>query len=155
MEDKVYEIFDKLNINYSKVEHQPLYKVEESRKIDINLNGIGCKTLFLKDKQDNYYLYVLNGEKRADLKNIAEEINSSRLSFGKEQELYSKTGLIPGSVSPFGILNNSGDIIVLIDNELVNNYIIVHPNINTVSISIYYTDLIKVIDVCKNNYIVV
>ena len=136
MEEKVYDILDKLKIKYESVTHVPLHHVEDSKKVDIHLRGIGCKTLFLKDKSNKFYLYVLRGEKRADLKNVAEKIESTRLSFGKEDELYNATKLVPGSVSPFGIINNNGEIIVLIDDELQSNNIIVHPNINTLSISI-------------------
>ena len=139
MEDKVFNLLDNLNIKYDKTEHQPLYHVSESEKVDKGLDGIGCKTLFLKDKEETFYLYVLRGTKRADLKYIAQKINCTRLSFGKEEELYEKIGVRPGSVSPLGIVNK----------------IIVHPNVNTISLSLQYDDLIKVIESCNNKYYIV
>ena len=145
MEEKVFNLLDNLNIKYDKTEHQPLYHVSESEKVEKGLDGIGCKTLFLKDKEDIFYLYVL----------IAQKINCTRLSFGKEEELYEKIGVRPGSVSPFGIVNNDGKVKVLIDNELLGNKIIVHPNVNTISLSLQYDDLIKVIESCNNKYYIV
>ena len=47
MEDKVYELLNKLKIEYEVFNHEPLYTVAESEKVDIPLKGIGCKTLFL------------------------------------------------------------------------------------------------------------
>ena len=155
MEEKVLEVLEELNIDYKMVEHEALFTVAQSSKVDKNLEGIGCKTLFLKDKELNYYLYVIRGLKRADLKAIALNIKSSRLSFGNEEELYEKIGVRPGSVSPFGIINDVGLVKVLIDNELVDNKIIIHPNVNTLSVSIDCKDLIKVINYKKNNYYIV
>lgn len=155
MEEKVFNLLDNLNIKYDKTEHKPLYHVSESENVEKGLDGIGCKTLFLKDKEDIFYLYVLRGTKRADLKYIAQKINCTRLSFGKEEELYEKIRVRPGSVSPFGIVNNDGKVKVLIDNELLGNKIIVHPNVNTISLSLQYDDLIKVIESCNNKYYIV
>lgn len=155
MEKEVFEILEKLEIKYDKAEHEAVYHVAESQKIDKGLEGIGCKTLFLKDKENNYYLYLLRGTKRADLKDVAAKIPCTRLSFGKKEELYEKVKLHPGSVSPFGIINDNGKVGMIIDNELVENKIIVHPNINTISVSVKYEDLIKVIENYKNKYYIV
>lgn len=155
MGNKVFEILDKLDIKYDKAEHEAVYHVAESQKIDRQLEGIGCKTLFLKDKENNYYLYVIRGTKRADLKDVASKLQCTRLSFGKEEELYEKVGLRPGSVSPFGIINDNGEVGMIIDNELVENKIVVHPNVNTISLSIRYEDLIKVIENYNNKYYIV
>ena len=155
MEDKVYELLNKLKIEYEVFNHEPLYTVAESEKVDIPLKGIGCKTLFLKDRDMNFYLYVLEGKKRANLKEISNNIGCTRFTFGNEEELYNQVKVHPGSVSPLGIINNEGHIILLIDNQLIGNFIVVHPNKNTSSISIDVKDLIEVANYCGNKYLIV
>ena len=115
------------------------------------INGVGGKTLFLKDK-NNYYLYLLDDTKKADLKSIAKTLNIGRLSFGSEEELYNKLKLKRGSVTPLGIINDNGSVILIIDKDLKNKKILTHPNINSATISIEYEDLIKFINYCNNKY---
>ena len=147
----IYDILDKLNIKYEKVNHDKVYTAEESKYIKNMINGVGGKTLFLKDK-NNYYLYLLDDTKKADLKSIAKTLNIGRLSFGSEEELYNKLKLKRGSVTPLGIINDNGSVILIIDKDLKNKKILTHPNINSATISIEYEDLIKFINYCNNKY---
>ena len=54
-----------------------------------------------------------------------------------------KLGLTPGSVSPFGLINDAdGSVRVLIDKDLQGaERLIFHPNINTASVVVSWTDL--------------
>ena len=61
-----------------------------------------------------------------------------------------------GSVSPFGIVNDSENkVTLLIDSDLKNKKLLFHPNINTKTISIEFDDLIKFIEYEKNKYILI
>lgn len=154
-EKRVYEVLENLNIKYTRYEHEPVFTVEQAKKIDGSIPGAKCKNLFLKNsKGDKYYLYILNEDKRADLKTLSKQIESTRLSFASEEELYEYLKLTPGSVTPFGIVNDSeSKVIVLIDKELISEEIIAfHPNVNTATISISYEDLEKFIRYEKNSF---
>ena len=62
--------------------------------------------------------------------------------------------LIPGSVTPLGIVNDTENkVTVLLDKELTQNKVLVHPNRNTATISIKYQDLIKFIEKLDHNFI--
>lgn len=151
----VYEILKKLNIIYSEVEHEAVYTVEEAKKIKNMIEGVGCKNLFLKDKE-NFYIYILKDDKRADLKLLKELINTSKLHFASEEELNNLLGLIKGSVTPFGIINDKEHkVIILIDEDLENSKLLFHPNINTKTISIEYNDLIEFIKYQTNKYLII
>ncbi len=148
----IYEVFKKLNIEYEEIEHEAVYTVKEAKKIERNLNGVGCKNLFLKYK-DKYFVYVLRDEVRADLKEVANFLGVSYLKFGTEEELYNLLGLIKGSVTPLAIINDKEcKVEIILDNELVGKRIMCHPNINIKTVTIEYDDLIKYIEYLEHKY---
>ena len=147
----IYEVLNKLNIEYQMVEHEEVFTAEQSKHIKNMIEGVGGKTLFLKDK-NNYYLYLLDDERRANLKFLSKSLNIGRLSFGNEDELYDKLKLKKGSVTPLGIINDNSSVILIIDKTLKGKKILTHPNINTATVSIRYDDLIKFIKYCNNTY---
>lgn len=150
----IYEILKDLNIHYEEIEHDAVYTVEEANKIESMIEGIGCKNLFLTDK-NKYFLYVLKDEKRADLKELAKYLNVLRLSFGNEDKLMELLGLTKGSVTPLGIINDkNSEVTVILDKDLVDCKLLCHPNINTKTMNIDYEDLIKLIEYTKHKYII-
>lgn len=150
----ILELLKEMNIEYELQEHRAVYTVEDVQEIFLNLDGIGCKNLFLKDIKKKLFLYTLPDNKRADLKTLPEKINSKRLSFANENDLQEYLGLTPGSVTPLGIINDKEQkVTVVLDKELKNNKVLIHPNRNTATISIKYEDLIKFINHCGNEYI--
>ena len=95
-----------------------------------------------------HYLVVLKGDKKADLKSIKSQINSTALSFASEERLEKHLGLSKGSVTPLGIINDEEHLVnIVLDEDLKNQEIIgVHPNVNTSTVFISYNDLIKFIN---------
>ncbi len=135
---------DSMNISYVIEEHKAVYNMEEINNINLNLEGQDVKNLFLKDKK-NYFLVSIRGDKRANIKEIAEKIGAKHPSFAKEDDLESLLGVERGSVTPFGIVNDTENKVILaIDKDLACGKIIVHPLVNTASISIDYKDFEKV-----------
>lgn len=57
-------------------------------------------------KRRNYFLITVRGDKRVDLKAFAKDHGTRRLSFASAEDLMEMLGVAPGSVSPFGILND-------------------------------------------------
>lgn len=151
----VYEVLNKLDIDYEEIEHQAIYTVEEAKRCENMLDGIGCKNLFLTDKNGHYYLYVLKDDKRADLKKLALKLKVLRLTFGSEEDLRKLLGLSKGSVTPLGIINDKDNKVVLVfDKEIVDERILCHPNVNTKTISISWNDLIKIVLDFNHQYII-
>lgn len=154
-EKRLYEVLESLNIKYTRYEHEPIYTVEQAKKIDKNIIGRKCKNLFLKNsKGDKFYLYIIDEDKRADLKSLSKQIGSTRLSFANEEELYDHLKLTRGSVTPFGIINDvNSEVIVLIDTGIKGEEVLdFHPNVNTSTIGISYDDLEKFIRYEKNDF---
>lgn len=154
-EQKLYDILNLLGIKYIRYEHNPVYTIEEANKLDICISGQQCKNLFLRNRKGNvHYLVILAESKQVDLKFLSKQIGSTNLSFASKERLYKYLGLKPGSVSPFGIINDiEREVIVLIDRDLISTSIInFHPNVNTATISISYIDFQKFIEWHENEF---
>lgn len=156
MEEKVFELLNNLNIKYDLVSHEAVFTVIEANEIVHNIDGIGCKNLFLIDDNKNYYIYVLPDTNMADFNLLASILEKKKIKFASEDKLFEKTNLTRGSVTPLGIINNSDrDITILIDKSLINEKILMHPNINTMTISLLFDDLIKVLEFSNSKYMIV
>ncbi len=153
-EKKVYEVLDRLSIAYSKLEHPPVFTVEQAEKHWGSITGAHCKNLFLRNKKGNrHYLVILESSKSADLKALKEQLGVDRLSFASPERLMRYLGLEPGAVSPFGLINDSQkEVRVVIDQDLKNaERINFHPNVNTATVGIDFGDFEKFLAWCGNN----
>lgn len=142
-EKQVYEALDALDIPYEVFRHPPVFTVEDANKHWIDIPGKGCKNLFLRDnKGERHFLVVVPDEKRVDIKGLGSEQGLGRLGFGSPERLMRFMGLTPGSVSPFGLMNDpEGAVTVLIDACLLEEtHVTFHPNINTVTLLISVED---------------
>ena len=145
MEQQVYQLLEEMSISYGRVAHPAVYTVAESQKLEKNLPGVGCKNLFLRDREENYYLYLLPDGNRADLWGLQRLLGCSKLTFASPEELLEQLGLTPGSVTPLGVLNNDGRVTLLLDCSLEGQTLLVHPNVNTATISLAWSDLLRII----------
>lgn len=156
--EKVLRRLDELNIKYDLINHPPVYTIEEMENLNLEEKGHIVKNLFLKNSNGKkHYLVVLKGDKKADLKSIKSQIESSALSFASEERLQKHLGLLKGAVTPLGIINDEEHCVnIVIDNDLKNQNIIgVHPNVNTSTIFISYNDMIKFINTFGNQILYV
>lgn len=161
MEDvkqKVYNRLDELGIKYEAVDHPAAFTIEDIDRMGIFNEGTGCKNLFLRDEKGRrHFLVVAPEHKEVDLKSVRKQIGSSRLSFGSAQRLEKCMGLTQGSVSPFGVLNDSEcSVEFVFDRELKGNEKVgFHPNINTATVWLKFDDIIKVIEANGNSIVYV
>lgn len=150
----IFKILDELKIKYDVLEHQAVYTVEEAKQLEDMIEGLGCKNLFLTDKKENYFLLVLEENKKANLKELAKLLNVSKLTFASEEALQEILGLEPGSVTPLSIINDKENkVLLIIDNDIVDKKILVHPNTNTKTMSIEFKDIEKLIEHTNHKYI--
>jgi len=132
------------NIATSTVEHPPLYTVEESRALRGEIPGGHTKNLFLKDKKDQIFLVVAEEDAPIDMKSLHRRIDSARLSFGKPELLLELLGVIPGSVTPFGVINDRASRVgVVLDEGLMrHDRLNFHPLENTATTTIGREDFL-------------
>ena len=123
------------------------FNMEEADAVDLPYPEWGAKNLFVRDdKKRNYYLITMKGNKRVDLKAFRRQRGLRALSFAAAEELFDIMKLIPGAVTPLGILNDAEHRVqVFMDVEFVGNKIGVHPNDNTATVWMQADDLMKII----------
>ena len=83
-----------------------------------------------------------------------ERLGSSRLSFASEARLMKYLGLKPGSVSPFGLINDQENHVrVYLDESLRQApKLAFHPNINTITLAIARPDLERFFEQVGNTW---
>lgn len=143
---KVYEALDEMGIPYEVVEHPPVFTVEEGDHVVEGLDGVQAKTLLLRGKKSKkYYMVIMEGRKRLDIKKLEQVLEEKNLHFCSPERLLEKTGLTPGSVSLFGLLNNEDhDINLCLDQKILSEErIMFHPNDNTKTLLISIDDMQK------------
>jgi len=141
---EVYAALDALGISYERHEHAAVFNAADAAKFWDPIDGVQCKNLFLRNKKgDRHYLVLVEISKRVDLKDLVKTVGDDRLSFGSPDRLMAELGLTPGSVSPFGLINDAdGSVRVLVDRDLKDaERLIFHPNINTASVVVSWRDL--------------
>lgn len=146
------EIFDYLkenNIWHEVTEHPAVFNMEELDAVELPYPDCDAKNLFVRDdKRRSYYLITVKGDKRVDLKEFRKAYGTKPLTFVKADELADILGLIPGAVSPFGLLNDAEKKVVFyIDGAFKDGLglIGIHPNDNTATVWLKAEDLIKII----------
>lgn len=134
----------RLAIATTTVEHPPLFTVEQSQALRGEIAGGHTKNLFLKDKRDAVFLVVAEEDADLDLKTLHKRIGCQRLSFGKPELLSELLGVVPGSVTPFAVINDTGGrVTVILEEGLMRHARLnFHPLENTATTTIGRNDLL-------------
>jgi Ala-tRNA(Pro) deacylase len=143
----LFALFEKLGIQTTTHDHAPVFTVEEAQQVHGNIPGGHCKNLFCKDEKGVLWLIVALENSRINLKAAPDKIGSRRLSFGKPELLMEVLGLEPGSVTPFGLINDTDTRVnVILDETMMKHDILnYHPLLNNATTSISHGDLLKFI----------
>ena len=152
-EHRVQKRLAELGIAFERHEHPPVPTVEEAEKHWAGIDATHCKNLFLRNqKGDRHYLVILVHTKKADLRAVAAQIGDGKLSFGSPERLMKYLGLTPGSVSPFGLINDHDHgVRVFLDRDLRSAArLSFHPNINTVTLVVSAADFQRFLDAAGN-----
>src|SRR3990167_2449385 len=145
---EIFTLLNSLGISYTLHKHPPVFTCSEADKYWANTTAAHTKNLFLKTEKSphKYFLYILECSQRADLKSLAKSLNlTSRLTFANDSELMTNLGLTPGSVSPFGLINDHDHKVQVLINYTLDarRYLLFHPNTNTATLEISWDDFKK------------
>ncbi len=142
--------FRDLGIETATRDHPPAYTVEEAQALRGEIPGGHCKNLFLKDDKGAIWLIVCLEEAQVDLKAAPAKIGSRRLSFGRPELLREVLGVEPGSVTPFGLINDrERRVNVVLDRSMMAHELLnYHPLENTATTTIRSADLVAFIRAC-------
>ena len=159
-EIRVYDLLDRLGIEYERTDHEEANTMEACAAIDeVLAPAVICKNLFLCNAQKTkFYLLMIREDKKFITKNISKQINSARLSFGPAEYMEQFLDITPGSVSVLGLMNDTeNNVTLLVDEDvLAAEYFGCHPCINTSSLRLKIADVFgKFLQAVKHEYMVV
>ncbi|MCI5596982.1 MAG: prolyl-tRNA synthetase associated domain-containing protein [Lachnospiraceae bacterium] len=146
-EIRVYDLLDRLGIEYQRTDHEHADTMEDCLEIDKVLDILICKNLFLCNRQKTkYYLLMMPGEKPFKTKELSAQINSARLSFASAEAMEEYLDIQPGSVSIMGLMNDTENHVQLLVDEdvLKGEYLGCHPCVNTSSLKLKTKDIFDI-----------
>ena len=152
-ERPVVERLTALGIAYERYQHPPIATAESAGEHWARIDAVHCKNLFLRNQQGSrHYLVILEHTKRANLRSVAAQIGDGKLSFASPDRLMRYLGVMPGSVSPFGLIHDhERHVRVYLDHTLkIAPRISFHPNINTATIVLCQEDFYRFLASCRN-----
>lgn len=146
---KVYQFLNSKEISFQVIDHPAVFTIDEMEQLtEIENKKDVVKNLFLRDgKGKRHFLVVMCHNKKADLKEIRSQLGCSSLSFASEDSLHKCLKLTKGAVTPMGILNDEAcHVEVVFDKDLQEKKRMgIHPNDNSATIMISFSDLYRVI----------
>ena len=89
-------------ISFREVQHAPTHTSEASAEARGEALRVGGKALLMKLKRD-FALFVLPADRRLDSQAVRATLGTRKMRFASADELLERTGLVPGSVPPFGV----------------------------------------------------
>jgi Ala-tRNA(Pro) deacylase len=152
---ELYELFERLAIQFEYHEHPPLATIEEAKIHWKDYNSGRCKNIFFRNhKGDRHYLVIFEHLRQLNIKDLEKRLKQGKLSFASDQRLKKHLGVEPGSVSPFGLINDKEKHVHLFIDEKLNESgrLAFHPNINTASLVVSKSDFLKFLEYTGNTY---
>ncbi len=147
-EIRVYDLLDSLNITYDRIDHEPLMTMDACAQAELDLKAPICKNLLLCNRQcTTFYLLMMPGTKPFKTSILSKELGCSRLSFAAPEYMEEFLDITPGSLSVMGLMNDKDrHVNLVIDEEILQNeWIGLHPCINTSCLRLHTRDLLDTV----------
>jgi Ala-tRNA(Pro) deacylase len=99
--ERIRELLSRNGVEFKEIGHLPTHTSEESARVRGEALAVGAKALLIKT-DDVFRLFVLPADLQLDSKQVKQELSVRSIRFANKEELLELTGLVPGSVPPFG-----------------------------------------------------
>ena len=152
---KLYQLLDELHISYEYLEHPPAPTIEIAKQYWAGHDAKHCKNLFFRNHKGNqHYLVCLDCDKSMNIHDIEKQLHQGKLSFASEQRLMKYLGVMPGSVTPFGLINDvEHHVHLFLDRQLQQaERVSFHPCVNTASLIVARADFERFLAYMGNPY---
>lgn len=164
---KTLDFLDAECIKYEYYSHPPLPTIEEALEYWKNIDSVHCKNLFFRNHKGNrHYLVVFECHKELDIHSLEQKLRQGKLSFASAERMERCLGLLPGSVSPLGLINdispdsdpkelfpNGHRVKLFLDSDLLAaSRLSFHPCDNTASVVISKEDFLRFLDIWGGEY---
>ena len=152
---KVLTYLDENNISHTWYTHPEAPTIEIARQHWQKDGSKHCKNLFFRNHKGNrHYLVVLDCERDLDIHDLEKRLHQGKLSFASPQRMEKYLGLQPGSVSPFGLINDVDNHVHLFldENLKKENSLSFHPNDNRATVVISNDEFMRYLSLVGNTY---
>jgi len=148
--DELLSRLHTLGIDAKTSTHPPLMTVEDAKRLRGDLPGGHVKNLFLRDKRERFWLLTTLEDTRVDLKRMAQRLEAGRFSFANADQLRALLGILPGSVSPLAVVNDTDRKVTVVLDEamLAEDPLNVHPLCNDRTTTMPTADLLRFLESC-------
>ena len=154
-QERVFDFLQQQQIEYSFYTHPEAPTIEIARQYWHNDGSKHCKNLFFRNHKGNrHYLVVLDCERDLDIHDLEKRLKQGKLSFASPQRMEKYLGLQPGSVSPFGLINDTENHVHLFLDENLKNEssLSFHPNDNHATVVISQEEFMRYLSIIGNTY---
>ena len=151
----VYNYLKENNIQYTTYEHPEAPTIEIARQYWHADGSKHCKNLFFRNHKGNrHYLVVFDSNQSLAIRDLEQRLKQGKLTFASEQRMEKYLGLKPGSVSPFGLINDTENHVHLfLDKNLLNETSLsFHPNDNRATVVIQQEEFQKYLQLVGNTF---
>lgn len=151
----VFDHLKNLNIGYDIIEHPAAPTIVEAMKYWKNIEATHCKNLFFRNHKGNkHYLVVFDAQQQLAIHDLEQRLKQGKLSFASEKRMAKYLAILPGSVSPFGLINDKDNHVHLFLDARIKSSkkISFHPNDNTASLVLAFNDFEKYLENIGNTY---
>ena len=154
-QQRVFDFFKTHDIEYTTYSHPEAPTIEIAKQYWHDDGSKHCKNLFFRNHKGNrHYLVVLDCERDLDIHDLEKRLHQGKLSFASPQRMEKYLGLTPGSVSPFGLINDTDNHVHLfLDKNLQNEASLsFHPNDNHATVVISQEEFMRYLSIVGNSY---
>ncbi len=152
---RLYKLLEELEIAFDYHEHPPAHTITEAVKYWKNIDAAHCKNLFFRNHKGNkHFLVIIDHGQDLQIRDLEQRLKQGKLTFASEPRMKKYLGVSPGSVTPFGLINDvEKHVHLFIDKYLQGvERITFHPCINTASLVINHRDFLKFLHQCGNSF---
>lgn len=152
---KVFDWLDSHGIAYTWYEHPEAPTIEIARRYWRDDGSKHCKNLFFRNHKGNrHYLVAFDCEQNLAVHDLERRLRQGKLSFASQQRMERWLGLRPGSVSPFGLINDPEHHVHLFLDRNLEKFpaYSFHPNDNRATVVVSRSEFLRYLAAVGNTY---
>ena len=153
--DKVLDYLNGKGYKYDYYEHPEAPTIAIAKQHWRDDGSKHCKNLFFRNHKGNrHYLVVLDCEQDLDIHDLEQRLHQGKLTFASPARMEKSLGISPGSVSPFGLINDTENHVHLFLDSNLTKYesLSFHPNDNHATVVISKEEFARYLQEVGNSY---
>lgn len=141
----VLKAIEALGLSHQTHEHRAVYTVDEAKAERGEMPGAHIKNLFLRNKKGRMWVVTFLEDRTLDLRALGTALGTGRLSFASPERMMRVLGVIPGAVTPLGVVNDLHNEVELVLDSAIFGFdlINVHPLVNTMTTTMQPNELVE------------